>query len=83
MKDAPTDRDGEGDALAGPKNPWVSWLVWAILALGLYVLSSGPVQWLVLKEYCPAEVAYIYLPLQFLPDSAAEAVKHYIGWWRP
>ena len=83
MSDTPPDQKEAGDAPAGPRNPWVGWIVWAILVPVLYVLSVGPVQWLVLKEYLPGEAAYIYLPLQYLPDSAVEAIKRYVVWWRP
>ena len=83
MSDNPPDRKEPGDAPEGPKSPWVSWLVWAILVPGLYVLSIGPVWWLVLKTYLPEEVGYIYFPLGLLPESLKEGIVRYVEWWRP
>ena len=83
MSDTPPDRDEASAAPEGPRNPWVGWLVWAILVPVLYVLSAGPVQWLVLKEYIPGETAVIYLPLVCLPDSIGELIQRYLQWWRP
>ena len=83
MNDSPPDRDEASAAPEGGRNPWVRWLVWLILAPVLYVLSIGPVQWLILKEYVPEEVAYIYLPLLALPASLHGAIARYLEWWRP
>ncbi|NBR85076.1 MAG: hypothetical protein EBT61_06145 [Verrucomicrobia bacterium] len=82
MSDTPPDRKEEAGAPEGPRNPWVGWLLCVTFALGLYVFSVGPVQWLILHGYLTEEAAIIWLPLQFLPDSAVEAIIRYLEWWR-
>ncbi|NBR85075.1 MAG: hypothetical protein EBT61_06140 [Verrucomicrobia bacterium] len=83
MSDTPPDRKEAGDAPEGPRNPWVTYLVWAILVPVLYVLSIGPVVGLIARDYLPEEVAYIYLPLEILPESLYEPIRPYLEWWLP
>lgn len=66
MRDTPPDQKEADDAPAGPRNPWVGWLVWAVLALVLYVLSTGPVWWLVRNGYLWKDVMLIYEPMNYV-----------------
>jgi len=81
MSDAQPDREKEGDAPAGPRNPWVGWIAWVVLAPVLYVLSVGPVYWLAFKGYLPQEVLSIYAPLECLSGDLESQFKAYIRWW--
>ena len=83
MSDTPPDRDEASAAPEAPRNPWVGWLMWLILVPVLYVLSAGPLQWLTLKGYLPAEAGIIYLPLLHLPESVLGPIMRYVEWWRP
>lgn len=83
MSDTPPDRKEAGDAPAGPRNPWVGWLVWVILVPLLYVLSFGPVCWLVEKGYLPREAYSIHAPLSYLPDAVTSRIELYLDWWVP
>gem|GEM_PF-3258005 len=69
MSDTESARNDEGDAPAGPRNPWVSWVVRLVLAPVLYVLSGGPVSWLIRKHY--------------LPDNIRVLLLSYEQWWVP
>ena len=81
MSDTPPDRDQASAAPEGPRNPWVRWLLWAILVPVLYVLSYGPAVRLVGKRYLPEALLKIYQPLLDLPDALAEPIFHYAEWW--
>lgn len=81
MSDTPPDRDEASAAPDGPRNPWVGWLVWAILVPVLYVLSSGPVMWLASKGYWPESLRGIYAPLGYLPDNTVDLFVRYVEWW--
>ncbi|KAF0174240.1 MAG: hypothetical protein FD161_3633 [Limisphaerales bacterium] len=81
MSDTPPDQKEAGEAPEGPKNPWVSWLVWAILMPVLYVLSTGPVCWLVERHHLPEAAMFIYLPLDPLPENIQELIIRYMDWW--
>lgn len=83
MSDTLPDRKEEAGAPDGQRNPWVGYLGVAVLSLALYVLSVGPVQWLVFNDYVPAEVAYIHLPLDFLPHGLKVMLVDYVSCWRP
>ena len=82
MSDTPPDRKEADDAPEGPRNPWVGWLTWLLLTPVLYVLSAGPVVWLVERDYLPEWPIMIYTPLGYLPHSATEAITRYAKWWR-
>lgn len=81
MKDAPTGSEGEGDAPAGPRNPWVSWLMWALLTPVAYVLSCGPVAWLVEHHYLSEGAMFIYQPLDLLEGEPMHLLRAYVDWW--
>ena len=81
MSDTPPDRKEAGDAPAAPRNPWVGWLMWLILTPVLYVLSCGPVVWLIEKHYIPQASSRIYDLLRYLPDSVHALVIRYAEWW--
>lgn len=83
MSDAPPDQQEAGDAPGGPKNPWVGWVTWSILAPVMYVLSSGPVVWLVEKGYIAREWVTIYWPLLYLGDDVWHMVERYAAMWVP
>ena len=83
MSDTPPDRDEPSAAPETPRNPWVGYLVWATLLLVLYVLSCGPVYWLIGNHYLPEEVAVIYRPFNHLGDDLKHLIRHYADWWRP
>lgn len=83
MNETSSDRKEAGGALAGPRNPWMTWLVWAILAPVLYVLSIGPVVWLTSRGYFQGIFAYLYAPLSLLPHDIRELIARYIEWWVP
>lgn len=83
MSDTPPDRKEADDALAAPRNPWVSWPVWVVLTPVLYVLSTGPVWWLVAKGILPAEVIQFYAPLTYCGSSFNDLIMRYAGWWLP
>jgi len=53
------DRSQVGGS-AGP------WIVVALLALPVYVFSTGPFVWLHEHGYLPREVLLVYLPLDYL-----------------
>ena len=82
MSDTPPDRKEEADAPEGPRNPWVGYLVWAILVPVLYVLSYAPVRDLVAKGYIPENIMHIYDPLNYLPGTLTEPFMQYIRWWQ-
>jgi len=83
MSDAQPDREQEGDAPAGPRNPWVGWIAWAVLAPVLYVLSVGPTWWLHRKGFLPEQFGMVYLPLGCLPDPVQKWLHDYYVWWSP
>lgn len=83
MSDTPPDRKETGDVPEGPKNPWVRWFVWVILVPVLYVLSFGPVVWVVNRGYLPREAVVIYTPLSYLPDAIWSPIERYLDWWVP
>lgn len=80
MSDAPQDRKEAVDAPERPRNPWVSWLVWLVLAPMLYVLSIGPVCWLVENRYIPPQATNVY-PVQYLPESLFDLLRLYLALW--
>ena len=83
MSDTPPDRKEAGDAPEGRRNPWMSWLVWLILAPVLYVLSAGPAARLHREGMWREPIEAVYLPLSYLPEPIDEALEEYIRWWRP
>ena len=83
MSDTPPDRDEASAAPEAPRNPWVGWLVWAILVPVLYVMSSGPVFWLVEKHHLPEQAVAIYIPLLGLSGEPDRLLQSYWNWWVP
>lgn len=83
MSDTPPDRKEAGDAPAGPRNPWVGWLTWAVLTPVLYVLSVGPARWLHNHGIAQRAFQAIYSPLDKLPSSLKEPLLDYARWWSP
>ena len=82
MSDTPPDQKEAGDAPKGPRNTWVGWLIWAVLAPVMYVLSYAPVNDLVAKGYIPLEIMHVYDPLSYLPRTLTELIMDYIRWWQ-
>ncbi len=59
-------------------------IAWAILSLVLYVLSFGPVHWLVQRANLSRDIIRIgYYPLEFLDDDLYDLVLLYADWWSP
>ncbi len=83
MSDTPPDRKEEGDAPDGPRNPYVRLIAWMFLAPVLYVLSSGPVWWLLEHKYLPEAAGCVLVPLFYLPEGPLRIVLDYMGWWAP
>ena len=81
MSDAEPARKDEADAPAGPRNPVVTWLVFAVLVTLLYVTSIGPVYWLVAKGYVPDDAYLVYVPLDYLPDAITHHIDRYLNLW--
>ena len=81
MSAAPTDRDEKDDAPEPSRNPWVTWMVWLVVAPLLYVLSIGPMVWLVEKHHLPEEAFVIYQPLVYLPIDMRRLIGGYAEWW--
>ena len=83
MGGAPNDRDEKDDAPEPSRNPWVTWMVWLVLAPLLYVLSIGPMAFLANKHLTTEWLMNIYLPLMLLPEPLARPLDHYVQWWLP
>lgn len=81
MSDAQPDREKTSAAEEASRSPWVSWIVWLILAPGMYLLSVGPVVWLVSKGYLSESVGAVYAPVSYLPESFVELWSRYAAWW--
>jgi hypothetical protein len=70
-----------------PKRPCSSLAVWlasAIVLLVAYVLSAGPVKWLLVHGYLPAETNYLYHPIGTLANhcNTFEQTLHwYLALW--
>jgi hypothetical protein len=68
------------------RGPWAGCLaVGLLLALPLYVLSTGPVIWLYDHGYLPEEVSYFYKPLKILEDNCkpiSDALRWYSALWQ-
>ncbi len=81
MSGSTPDRKEETDAPDSARNPWVTWLGWLFLFPVLYVLSTGPVTWLVEKHHLPEETMVIYTPLRHLPSDILLPIVRYAEWW--
>ena len=81
MSAAPTDRDEKDDAPEPSSNPWVTWMVWLVVAPLLYVLSSGPMCWLVKNNHLPPKALLIYHPIDYLPSDIRHLCLRYGDWW--
>lgn len=82
MSDTPPDQKEAGGAPAGPKNPWVGWLMWAILLPVLYLLSTGPMWRLYTAGYIAEEAYHVYaLPLRLLGEDFTLKLLPYVQWW--
>ena len=84
MSHNPSERDADSPAPGGAGNPFVRYSVWAMSALGQYVLSIGPVWWLVNHRYLSAEAfKFIYYPIWFLPRGLIDMLESYARLWAP
>ena len=84
MSHTPSERDADSPAPGGSGNPWLHFLAWPMLALVLYVLSSGPVWWLWSHDYLSRDaLEVIYFPLQFLPRGLTDMIDEYTLLWAP
>jgi hypothetical protein len=82
MSDTAPNQKEAGDAPEGTRNSRVGWLVWAVLLPVLsYVLSVGPVVWLVDRGYLPARVMFAYELFDYLPYSLQSLISQYLRWW--
>ena len=83
MSDTPPDRKEEAGAPEGSANPWMRYFVWVVLSLVVYVLSTGPMEWLSQHGYVPVWAFAIYYPLDYLPASITSAIDRYANLWVP
>jgi hypothetical protein len=83
MSDTPPDQKEAGDKPAGPRSAWVSCFMILLLLPVLYVLSIGPVYWLVDMDYISSNVYVIYRPLHYLPDTITYPIDYYLNWLTP
>ena len=81
MGGAPNDRDEKDDAPEPSRNPWVTWMVWLVVATVLYLLSTGPMHWLVKNHYLTEKEMVIYQPLNYLPSNFKPLFDTYYDWW--
>ena len=84
MSQTPPERDADSPAPGGSGNPWLRFLGWAMLALVLYVLSTGLAWWLVKHDYLTMETFdIIYTPIWALPFDLIDMVEAYMSLWAP
>ncbi|MEN9576331.1 MAG: hypothetical protein RL514_4186 [Verrucomicrobiota bacterium] len=81
MNDASPGREEASDAPEGRRNGFGGYLMWAALALVLYVLSIGPVTRLVETGTLPFPVLLLYSPFQYLKGDFEGAYIDYVTWW--
>lgn len=81
MNDARPDRDDASAEPEGARSNLGSYLLWASLALVLYVLSIGPVTRLVARGTLPFPVILLYSPFQYLSGDYEQAYIQYVSWW--
>jgi hypothetical protein len=84
MSDTQPDRKEAGNAPEGPRNPIMRFIAWGVLAVVLYVLSTGPMWWLHRSGYIGRGVISGFLfPERFLSDPVRRVLMEYTSWWEP
>lgn len=80
-----SDSQDDSPEPRGPTNLWVRFLMWAVVAPLLYVLSTGPMYWLAARGYLPGELVLIlYFPLfWFFGADFTDLMVRYVHWWVP
>ena len=82
MSDTPPDRKEEAGAPDGPRNPWVRFIMWGMVAIVVYVLSLGPAAWLTTRGFISYEgYALLCLPAHFLLGGFSATLVGYVNWW--
>ena len=76
--------DNDSPAPGGSGNAYVRFFAWAMFALVLYVLSTGPAWWLVSHHHVERDtMRAFYFPLTCLPQELLHTLDEYALWWAP